>query len=195
MPHATRLLSAALVSATLLTGCARTIVVEPQETSYDPNDVTAQLDFWHELPGRSAITNDEGIHGIILMINGTDETGSYENRLAFLETNGWLPKGLGDEASNVAMQRGTLASILTRAMDIEGGVMMRLTDKSPRYAYRELVYMNLMPEGSEQMVLDGLDYVGVISKCEDHMRREAAKARAQAAPVDNDAVETAPASE
>lgn len=167
-----------LVACTLLiSGCARTVVVDPQETSYDPNDISSQLDFWHEMPGRSAITNDEGVHGVILMMNGSDTTGSYENRLGYLEENGWLPERLAGEESNVAMQRGTLASILTSVMDIDGGVMMQLTNKSPRYAYREMVYLNLMPEGSEQMVLDGLDYLGVISKCEDFLRRREARAQ------------------
>lgn len=175
-----------------LTGCARTVVVDPQETSYDPNDLTAQLDFWHELPGRSAITNDEGVHGVILMMDGTDETGSFENRIAYLEEKGWLPESLRDEEPNVAMQRGMLAAILTRVMDVDGGVMMHISSKAPRYAYREMVYMRLMPEGSEQMVLDGLDYLGVISKCEDYLRRQrAAEVReaqpAQDAPADEGA--------
>lgn len=169
------LLGIALAAVTM-TGCARTVVVDPQETSYDPNDLNAQLDFWSELPGRSAITNDEGIHGVILITEGTDTSGSYENRLTYLEERGWLSDSLAEEEPNVAMQRGTLASILTHALDIEGGVMMRLTDKSPRYAYRELVYMGIMPAGSEQMVLDGLDYLGVITVAQEMMRVAAMQA-------------------
>ena len=80
-----------LAALALLNGCARTVVENPQATTYDPNDVDAQITFWHELPGRSAITNDEGLHGVILMVEGTDTTGSWENRLAWLDERGWLP--------------------------------------------------------------------------------------------------------
>ncbi len=172
MKHALRTALALALPAMLAAGCARTVVVEPQATSYDPNDVTAQLDFWHEMPGRSAITNDEGMHGVILLVWGTDDTGSYENRVAFLRERGWLPAGVGEGDQNVAMQRGTLSTLLVNALGIEGGVMMQLTNASPRYAYRELVYRGIMPQGSEQMVLDGLDFVGVVSKAEDFMRME-----------------------
>lgn len=190
MKHAPRLAAALCLPALVLAGCARTVVVEPQATSYDPNDVTAQLDFWHELPGRPAITNDEGMHGVILLVWGTDETGSYENRVAFLRDRGWLPDGVGEDDANVAMQRGTLAALLVHALDIEGGVMMRLTGGAPRYAYRELVYRGMMPQGSELMVLDGLDFVGVVSKAEDFMRvREAAADRTIEEPeIEDEAV-------
>ena len=162
---------AALLALALLSGCARTVVVETQDTTYDPNDIDAQLDFWHEMPGRSAITNNEGVHGVILLIEGTDTTGSWENRLAYLDERGWLPETLRDDRPDVAMRRGVLASVLARALSIEGGVMYELTGASPRYAYRELVYQGLMPSGSDQMVLDGVDFLGVISKSED--RRQA----------------------
>ena len=77
------------------------------------------------------------------------------------------------------MQRGRLSAILCRAMGIKGGVMMQLTDGSPRYANKELVYLGVVPEGSEQMVLDGLDYLGVISRAQDYMVVEGLKAHAR----------------
>lgn len=178
----TRTLALLACSAAMISGCARTVIVEPQETSYDPNDTTAQLDFWHELPGRSAISNNEGVHGIILLMEGTDTSGSYENRLAYLDERGWLPPSLKEEDANVAMQRGMLAAILVRALEIDGGVMMQLTGRAPRYAYREMVYLDLMPPGSEQMVVDGLDFLGVISECEDYRRAQAMEAQRDAEP-------------
>ncbi|GAB4553874.1 MAG: hypothetical protein Tsb0013_16330 [Phycisphaerales bacterium] len=170
-----------LAASALLTGCARTVVTNPQPTTYDPNDIAAQLDFWHELPGRSAITNNEGVHGVILMVEGADTSGSWENRLAYLDERAWLPEELRDAQPDVVMRRGELAAILARVMGIEGGVMMRLTNGSPRYAYREMVYRGFMPQGSDQMVLDGVDFLGVIARCEDHRMSEARRAEAERA--------------
>ena len=170
---------ASLVSlAILLTGCARTIVEQTQETDYDPNDITAQLDFWHELPGRSAVSNNEGLHGVILFFEGEDTTVSYEGRVDHLKNKGWLEEKF-DEPEDMAMQRGLLSHVLCRAMEIKGGVMMRLTKGNPRYAYKELVYLGVMPDGSGQMVLDGLDYVGVISRAQDWLVVRGLKERAK----------------
>lgn len=149
-------------------GCARTIIQNTEETDYDPNDLTAELDFWHDLPGRSAVSNNEGFHGIILFFDGEDATRSYDARLQLLKDKGWLGESF-DEPANMAMQRGTLSAALCKAMDIKGGVMMRLTHGSPRYAYKELVFLGIMPDGSDQMVVDGLDYVGVVSRVQDYL--------------------------
>ena len=149
-------------------GCARTVVHDPVPTNYPPGDTTAELDFWHGLPGRSVVSNDEAFHGVLAMFDGADASQSYEERVAALKERGWLPKGF-DEAGDLAMQRGTLAYILVRAMEVKGGVMMFVTSRNARYSNLELQRIGVMPPGSELMVLDGLDYVGTMSKAQDYM--------------------------
>ena len=168
----------ALLAALLLGACQRTVIENPEVTDYNPNDLTAQLDFWHDLPGRSAVSNDEGFHGIILLFEGIDTTSNYDERTQHLKEIGWLQDDF-DEPADLAMQRGTLSRLLAKAMDIKGGVMMRITNTAPRYAYKELVYLGVMPDGSELMVVDGLDYLGVISRAQDYMVVEGLKQHAR----------------
>jgi hypothetical protein len=60
-----------------------------------------------------------------------------------------------------------LAQILCRILDIKGGVTMRLIGAHPRYALRELTYMEIMPTNSSpQQGLSGIEFVGVINKAE-----------------------------
>ncbi len=185
MRHSLALLTCA-ASGLLLCGCARTVVKNPVSTNYDPADTTAELDYWHGLPGQSAVSNDEALHGILLMFDGADPTMSYDNRVAALKERGWLPNKF-DEGGDIAMQRGTLAYVLVRAMDVKGGVMMHLTDRCARYANLELQRLGVMPPGSELMVLDGLDFVGTMSKAQDYMviqGLEAAEGVDQPRPVE-----------
>lgn len=173
------LLALACAAALSLAACTRTMVENRLDTTYDPADMTAELDFWHKLPGRSAVTNDEGLHGVVLMAEGEDATGSYEARVAHLKEKGWIPKNF-DEPPEMAMQRGVLAMALAHALDIDGGIMFSLTNKHPRYATRELVYIGLMGHGTEQQVISGIDYVGVMSKAQDYMLlKELAELRKQ----------------
>lgn len=178
-------------SALFSSGCARTIVETPNNTEYAAGNTEADLDFWHTLPGRPAITNSEGLHGAMQFVDGGETTTAYTDRLARLKEMGWLSEGF-DEQPNLAMQRGTLAKLLAHALDIKGGVMMQLSNKSPRYATRELVYMQMMPPGTELQVLSGLEYIGVMQKAQDYlMLREADRRAAETAS--QDAGGTAPA--
>lgn len=160
-----------------LSACSRTLVEEPIATDYDRENIVQSVDFWHELPRRSAVTNNEGLHGLILFADGDDPNETYAQRIDYFKALGWLDEDF-DEPANLAMQRGTLARALANALEIKGGVMMRLTDKSARYATRELVFMGIMPPGTEQQVLSGYQYVGVISEAQDYqLLREGAEVR------------------
>ena len=155
------------VAGLALAACDRSRLSSPVITGYDRSSIVESVDFWHKLPERVAVTNDEGLHGLILFADGDDPNKTYAQRVEYLRALGWLRDGF-DEPADLAMQRGTLAKGLAHALDIEGGVMMRLTDRNPRYSTRELIFMGLMPPGTEQQVLNGYQYIGVISEAQDY---------------------------
>ncbi len=163
------LLLTSCVAFSLLPGCARTFVPATLETNYPQGDVGKELEFWHTLPSRSAVCNDEGLHGLILLADGDDTSGGYPKRVELAKSRGWVSQSF-DEAGNLAMQRGTLAQAVAVICKIEGGVMMRVFGPTPRYATRELVYMRLMADPStENQAITGLEYMGVISKSQDYV--------------------------
>ncbi|MDX2115047.1 MAG: hypothetical protein SFZ24_05420 [Planctomycetota bacterium] len=192
LPHTHRALKTVLAAA-LLAGlanaaaCQRSRVAEPVNFSVLPKDEGGDQDYWHSLPGRSAVTNDEAFHGVLLLADGIDPTTSYEERLELLRSRGWVVEDFSEPA-DYAVQRGTLAKAICHALDIRGGVMMHLTNRAPRYAVRELTYLRVMSGATENQVISGLDFVGVIAKAQDYqMLREA-----KAAPApDQDAPENA----
>ena len=70
------------------------------------------------------------------------------------------------------MQRGTIAYAGVKGLHISGGWVMHVFGPTPRYAIRELVYMNLFPPSSPQQLLAGAEFVGIIGKFEDYQRGE-----------------------
>jgi hypothetical protein len=172
-----------LLLAAVLTGaCQRTYVAATLETNYPPDDAGKELEFWHTLPTRSAVCNDEGLHGLILLADGEDKTGGYLQRVELAKSRGWVGKNF-NEAGNLAMQRGTLAQAICVICDIKGGAMMRVFGPIPRYATRELVYMNMMGDPStENLVITGLEYMGVVSKAQDYVTLRTPEPAAEATP-------------
>lgn len=167
MPYAPRRNLTLLVSLTAIcgAGCARTLVERPTPTSYDASITQERVGFWHALAGRSAITNDEGLHALLLFIEGEDPTTTYEERLAYTKSLGLIDDGF-DEPASIAMQKGTLAQGLVRGLDIKGGVMLAATHQHPRYATKELQYLGIMGGGTELRVISGLELLGVMSNAQ-----------------------------
>lgn len=194
MRKQTMLLAVLGVSITALGGCARSKVAQTLDSTFEAKTEASDQEFWHSLPGRSAVTNSEGLHGVLMLSDGTDPTGSWDERLALLRERGWVVEGFAG-AGDETISRGTLAKALCHALKVKGGVMMQLTHTMPRYAVRELAYLRIMASSTENQVVNGLDYLGILSKAQDYamlLETKAARKAAGDAPADEDA---APATE
>lgn len=152
-----------------LGGCSRTVVKDPLETNYPVTDDAAELAFWHSLPSRSAVSNDEGLHGLLLLADGVDEAGSYDARVQKAKDHGWLSAGFNEE-KDLAMRRGVLARCVVVICKIKGGVMLQALGPTERYSTRELGAMGVIPSGSsENQSITGLEYMSVIAAAQDQL--------------------------
>jgi hypothetical protein len=167
-------LGALLVAIAAGAGCARTTISTRAETGYVRGDLSGEMEFWYALPGRAAVSNDEGLHGLMLLENPEAPARTYEERVGYAKAQGWLPEGW-EEPPELAIQRGRIASALVVITKLRGGVMMRLVGPVPRYALREVIYAGLMPPSSENQTISGDDFIAVISKAQDYMAIVAAR--------------------
>lgn len=170
----------------MLTGCQSARV----QNTMDPAILASQSDddqmtFWHQLATRPMVSNDEAFHALLLFVDGQDTSETYEGRVTELKARKMLPSGF-DSAADRAITRGDLAVALVGVLEIKGGVMLRLTGTSQRYALRELVYLGIMPHSSEYQTVTGQHFVSLIGKAEDYQREHARKttvSTAQDAPA------------
>jgi len=157
----------------LVTGCGASTTGQALAPELSGNDPDAQLEFWHTLPQRKVTSNDEAFHAVLLLFEGEDPAPDYAGRMAALRDRGMLPAGF-DAPPERAVERGTVAVALVKALDIKGGATMRLFGPSPRYATRELQYMGLYPPSSPDQTFSGTEFLGIISKAEEYQQRTAA---------------------
>lgn len=167
------------LAAAGVVGCQRSRVSENLDATIAAGTDASDLEFWHSLPSRSAITNSEGLHGVLVLSDGRDPALNWDDRLALLRERGWVTEGF-DAPGDATISRGTLAKALCHALDIEGGVLMRVTHRSPRYALRELSFLRVMAASSDNQVVSGRDYLGIMGKAQDYAMSQEAKRAKQA---------------
>src|SRR5206468_2335657 len=115
-------------------GChAAAGVAQPLAPELAKNDADAQVEFWHALPERKAVSNDEAFHALLLFADGKDDAADYAGRVEALKQRRMLPGDFNSAASD-PLRRGTLAMALARTLGINGGLTMHLFGASPRYA-------------------------------------------------------------
>ncbi len=163
-----RLVAIAPILVLLATSaCQRTTLPGPSLAEVH-GSAAADAAFWDAVRSRSAVSNDEGFHGVLILADGEDPAADYAARVALLKERGWLDSEF-DEPAALAMQRGTLAKGLAHAIKLKGGVMYSLTGPSPRYALRELVDRGVMPPGGTRQAVGGGEFVGIVGKAQDAM--------------------------
>ena len=144
-------------------------MANPLTASLAGNDPETQLNFWHTLASRPVTSNDEAFHGLLLYADGEDKAASYEDRVQQLKQRKMLPKGFNAPA-DVAVSRGDLAVAVCRILEIKGGVMLRLTGAHPRYAVKELEFLEVYPSSSPHQTFSGNEFLGIIGRVEDYQR-------------------------
>ncbi|MHC4993687.1 MAG: hypothetical protein ACYTGQ_01410 [Planctomycetota bacterium] len=175
-----------ILSLVFATGCQQAqLVGEPLTAAYSSSELESQMEFWHQLSERTIVSNDEAFHAVLLFVDSDDPAGSYDERVELLKSRGML-RGDFDAPSSQAVTRGDLAVTLMRGMGIRGGVMARLFPQSPRYATRELAYLNIYPVSSPHQTFTGPQLLGVIAVAEDYQAKLAAEGSAGESAADEE---------
>lgn len=177
-----------------LAGCARTVVPDGLDTNYDRSDPASDLEFLSQFADRGAVSNDEGLHALIIFAAGSDVQTSYVGRVGFAKQQGWLPASW-NEAGSLAMRRGTIAPALAQLCKIRGGVMMRTLGPTERYASRELAYLGILTPGSEQQTMTGREFMSILGKAQDYILIEEALTKRQAQKAGATDADTRPSRE
>ena len=154
-----------LVGALLLAGC-RPYVMDNSAVEQFPK-TEQELDFLSSVEKMPAVTNNDAFHAFLLLQDGKDTNDRFEGRRAEGVRRGWIRKG---EAANPneAAKVGWMAVAGCRVMSVQGGLTMRLFDPLvgplPRYATRELVYMEILPLRTENQILTGSEFVDYLNR-------------------------------
>jgi hypothetical protein len=155
------------MAATLMGGCTlgqRTTLDAPASVQF-PADGDS-LDFWDALETQSVTTNDDALHGLLLLVHQQPEATNWEERVAAARSRGWILSDQEPPAPFESAQMGFVAVCLCHVLDVQGGLSLRLWGRIPRYCTRELVHMGVIPGITEHEALSGAEFIALLGAAE-----------------------------
>ena len=155
-----------------MVGCQSPRSGKPLAKELAGSDPDAQINFWHALADEPVTTNDDAFHGLLLYADQTDDSPDYAARVAKLKARKWLPANF-NEPADAGARRGTVAVALMRLLHQRGGVTATILGPTPRYAVRELMFLNVYPPSTPNQSFSGTEFVGIIGAVEDFQRGHA----------------------
>ena len=169
------------VVAVMMVGCHTPRAGKTLDQKLAGSDPDAQVDFWHALNDEPVTSNDEAFHGLLLYMDGKDDSADYAARVANLKSRNMLPASFNEPAEQ-GVRRGTVAVALMRLLNNKGGVTVHVVGPLPRYAVRELMFLNVYPPSTPNQAFSGTEFVGIIGRVEDFQRGNPADVPAAVLP-------------
>ncbi len=162
-------------------GCTRSIAAGSAVDTTAGAD--ANLDFWQAMETQRVVTNNDALHGLFLLVDDGDPAAGYEERLAAAQQRGWIKQS---PPANESARMGTIAVAACEYLDERGGLTMMMFGRSPRYATRELVYLQLIPARTEHQAISGPEFLELVGRLQDESTRRSVSARAAAPAAENE---------
>ncbi len=171
------------IATTGVAGCGlgtRTTIESPAAVQFPASDDS--LDFWDALEIQPVTTNDDALHGLLLLAESEPPPATWEERVAAARLLGWIPPDQDPPARFESAQMGFVAVCLAHVLDMQGGLSMRLWGRVPRYCTRELVHMGLIPGITEHEALSGAEFIALLGAVEQRQHIDRAWAARQNEP-------------
>ncbi|NBX24917.1 MAG: hypothetical protein EBQ99_02520 [Planctomycetes bacterium] len=150
-----------LLVVSAIAGCRPYVMSNSAVDQYPSGD--QEIEFLGAVERMPAVTNNDALHGFLLLQDGADACTSFESRVQEGQKRGWF-RGSTPQKPNEAAKVGWMATAGCVVMGVDGGVSMRLFGPLPRYATRELVYMEILPLRTENQVLTGAEFVDFVNR-------------------------------
>ena len=130
---------------------------------------SADTAFLRVLLEKKRATFADACRVVVILHTKNLESATFEQDVAHLRQAGILPNKWQITADQ-PVDRGELSSLLCKALDIKGGLTMRVLGPARRYAFRECVFLKLLPHGHQHEYLTGEDLIAVVGLTEKYLR-------------------------
>lgn len=130
----------------------------------DPNDL---LYFIELIPRRIAFRYDASKALVILM--GVEKRYiDLDSQITFLEEKNLIPKGFEFDPKR-PLRKGLTAYMFCKALEIRGGLILRLFGMNERYALKELVHQRIISPGNVKDIVSGEELVSILTNAGNHI--------------------------
>ena len=133
------------------------------------NPASADTAFLRALLEKKTATFADACRVVTILHSRKRESATFEQDVAHLGQAGILP-ARWEVRADKPVDRGELSSMLCKALGIKGGLSMRVLGPTRRYAFRECVFLKLLPAGSQHQYLTGADLIAVVGLTEEYLR-------------------------
>lgn len=103
---------------------------------------------------------------VIVLLKGVENQYiGLDAQVTYLKEQNFLPKNLQDTFDPMKpLRRGSTAYVLSKALNIRGGIFLNIFRESERYALKEMTYAGIMSSGNIHEIISGDELASTITR-------------------------------
>ena len=136
---------------------------------FDPIDIV----YFAKLMPKKVVFRYDACKALVVLVGVEDEYIDLNSQVAFLKKRNLLPKKHQSEFDPMQpLRRGLVAYMFCEALDIKGGLILRIFGMSQRYALKELAFQGIMSSGNVNDIVSGEELVLVFTQAVQYMEQK-----------------------
>jgi len=130
----------------------------------------ADTEYFKELLSRRVTCLSDACRVLTILLGAGEEHKDLESQISFLKEKGIFPKKIREGFDpDMPLRKGTAACMFVKALDIKGGVFLRLFGINERYAMKELIYEGIMYPGAADDIIVGKELILMLDGSADYL--------------------------
>ncbi|MDP2943848.1 MAG: hypothetical protein Q8N49_01035 [Candidatus Omnitrophota bacterium] len=138
---------------------------QPYEPTY--------LNYFNELVSKRVALRSDALQAVVVLLGVGDQLKESGAQVEFCKKNNIIPKEMaaGFDISQ-PLKKGLAAYMFCQAMEIKGGIWLRLLGMNQRYALKELAFEGIMTDGNVNDIVSGRELVIILTNAAEHLAQK-----------------------
>jgi hypothetical protein len=144
------------------------------EQQPEPGDAQPiELTYFKELLSRKVALNSDVCKVITILLGMENDVPEFSSQVASLKQRNIIPSKITAELSpNQPLSKGLAAYMFCQALNIKGGLLLRLFGMNQRYALKELVFQRIMSPGRVKDTVSGKELIVIFTRAIEYMTKD-----------------------
>ena len=143
----------------------------PEAKKFSPPDIhSGQNAYFSELLTKEVAGLSDAYKTLVILMGADGRFRDIDSQFDFLKGKGIIPGNINKGSDHDApLRKGVAAYMFAKTMDIKGGITLRVFGLNERYAFKELVYQEIMNPGNVNDVMSGRELILTLTQSADYM--------------------------
>jgi len=138
-----------------------------------PHISPIDLVYFTELMPKQVAFGYDACKALVILMGVEDQYLDLDAQVAFLKEKKLLSEKYEAELNPMQpLRKGLAAYMFCKALNIKGGITLRLFGMSERYAIKELTFEGIMPSGNVNDIVSGAELVSALTQSIDYMTKK-----------------------